>query len=321
MIRKGGLWSSQRISKRLQRDHFTVVADEGDGFIGHALAGGQILGLRNLTGETAGVRQPRLVQTERRLEFQDLAHRLIELQAVDFAAAHGLQHRAVTGVEIGGNDQHVIAGLEGFDRGAADILRVQARQPCHVEGVGDNDPLESHFFFEQAAHHGLGSCGDAVGLGVERGNGYVRDHHGIHAGLDRAPERRQLNRVEPGAVAGDLREAKMRIGGGVAVSGKVFCRDQHAAFVSAPDVRRHQIADLMRVFSERARVDDGIRRIGIHVGIGKEIPMHSDGPCFQRRNASKGLGIFRFAGRAKGHCMGKDGGAIQTHGYAALEIR
>src|SRR6202023_2334957 len=109
------------------------------------------------------------------------------------------------------------------------------------------------------------------------GNSYVRDHHGIHSGLDGVLEGWQLDRIEPRPVASNLSEAEMRIGSSVAVSRKVFGRDQHAAFVGALDVGRHEIADLLRVFSEGARVDDGIRRIGIHVSIGKEIPMHSNG--------------------------------------------
>ena len=149
----------------------------------------------------------------------------------------------------------------------------------------------------------------------------MRHHHGIHARLDGAPERRQLNRIEPRPVAGDLSEAEMRIGSGVAVSGKMFGRGQHAALVSAANVRRHEIAHLLGVFSERARVDDGIRRVGIHVGVGEEIPMHSDGPRLERGDASEGFGILRFAGRTKGHGMGENGRAIQTHGHAALEIR
>ncbi len=130
----------------------------------------------------------------------------------------------------------------------------------------------------------------------------------------------QLDRLQPSAVAGDLSEAEVRIGGGVAVSGKMFGRDQHAVFVSTPNIRCHEIADLLRVLSERTSVDDGIRRIGIHVSVGKEIPMHSDGPRFEGADASKGFGIFRFAGRCKGHGMGKNGGAIQSHRHAALEI-
>src|SRR5208282_619734 len=114
--------------------------------------------------------------------------------------------------------------------------------------------------------------------------------------------------------------ARRNVGSSVAVSGKMFGRGQHAALVSAADVRRHEIAYLLGVFSERARVDDGIRRIGIHVGIGEEIPMHSNGPRLERGDASEDFGIFRFAGRAKGHGMGENGRAIQTHGHSALEI-
>ena len=138
----------------------------------------------------------------------------------------------------------------------------------------------------------------------------MRHHHGIHTGLNRAPERWQFNRIEPRPVACDFSEFKMRIGRGVAVSGKVFGRGQHRALVSAANVCRHEIADLLRVLSERTRVDDGIRWIGIHVGDGKEIQVHSDGPRFQSRDASKGLGIYRFAGSSKCHRMRKYGGAI-----------
>ena len=231
-----------------------------------------------------------------------------------------MQHRAIAGIEIGRNDQHVIAGCEGFDRGPADILSVDARQPCHVEGVGHDHPFESHFLFEQSLHNRPGGRGHPVGLGIKSGNGDVRHHHGIHSRLNRAPEWRQLNRIQARPVARDFSQAKMRIGSGVAVSGKVFGRGQHEALVGAPNVRRHEIAHLLRVFSERARVNDGIRRVGIHVGHGKEIPMHSDGPRLQPGDASKGFGIFRFAGSSKSHRMGKNSSAIQPHRHAALKI-
>ena len=80
---------------------------------------------------------------------------MIEPLTADFAAVHGFEQRAVAGVEIGRNDQHVIAGVEGIDGGPADaaIVRVQARQGRHVEGVGHDDSFESHFFFEQSVHN------------------------------------------------------------------------------------------------------------------------------------------------------------------------
>ena len=34
----------------------------------------------------------------------------------------------------------------------------------------------------------------------------------------------------------------------------------------------------------------------------------------------KDLGIFGFAGSSKGHGVGKDGCAIQAHGYAAFKV-
>ena len=67
------------VPKRLQRDDFAVVADEGNGFVGNALADGQILRFGNLARRVEReVHQPRLVQTERSLYFQNLTHGLIE---------------------------------------------------------------------------------------------------------------------------------------------------------------------------------------------------------------------------------------------------
>ena len=83
--------------------------------------------------------------------------------------------------------------------------------------------------------------------------------------------------IEPRPIGTDLSNAEMRIRGGVAVPRKMLGRGEHAALVSAFDVRRHKITDLLGVFAERAYVDDGIRGVGIYVGIGKEIPVHSDG--------------------------------------------
>jgi hypothetical protein len=48
--------------------------------------------------------------------------------------------------------------------------------------------------------------------------------------------------------------------------------------------------------------------------------MHSDGPRLECGDPPKSFGIFQFVGRSKGHGMGENGGAIQTHGHATLEI-
>ena len=48
--------------------------------------------------------------------------------------------------------------------------------------------------------------------------------------------------------------------------------------------------------------------------------MHSNRSRLERRNASKDLGIFRLAGCAKSHRVGKNGRAVHAHGNAALKI-
>ena len=104
------------------------------------------------------------------------------------------------------------------------------------------------------------------------------------------------------------------------MAGKVFSSSQHSIGPSAADVGGHKIANLLRVFTERTSVDDGIGGIRIHVGYGKKIPMHADSASFLRSDASEGLGIVQFSGSAEGHGMGKYCRSVKAHGDAALEI-
>ncbi len=67
------------------------------------------------------------------------------------------------------------------------------------------------------------------------------------------------------------------------MTGKMFGGGHHPAFMRALDVGRDQIADLFGIFSEGACVDDGIGGIGIHIGIGKKIPVNADGARLLRR--------------------------------------
>jgi len=83
---------------------------------------------------------------------------------------------------------------------------------------------------------------------------------------------------------------------------------------------RLQIADLLRIFAERTRIDNRVRGIRIDVGIGKEIPVHADGACFLRGDASESFGVVELASRAERHGVGKFGGAVQAHRHPALEV-
>ena len=112
----------------------------------------------------------------------------------------------------------------------------------------------------------------------------------------------------------------MRVGRGVAVSGKMFHGRQHAGLVRPFDVGCDQIADLLRVFAKRARVDDGIGWVRVDISIGKEIPMDANGPRFLRRDAAKCLGVVSLAIGAKGHRVGKIGRPHEARGDSTLEI-
>ena len=101
----------------------------------------------------------------------------------------------------------------------------------------------------------------------------------------------------------------------------MFHGREHPALVRSLDVGRHQIADLLGIFSERSRVDDGIGGIRVHVGIRKEIPVHADGSRFLRRNASEVLRVFELAVGAEGHGVRKVRAPHQPRRNPALKIR
>ena len=129
---------------------------------------------------------------------------------------------------------------------------------------------------EQIGNDCRGSCGHAVGIGLKRWNGDVRHHDGVDSGRDGLAERRQFDRVQARPVPGDLGQAEMGVSCGITVAGEMLGGGHHSSGARSPDVGGDQISDLFGIFSERTRIDDGIRRIGVDVGIGKEIPVHAD---------------------------------------------
>ena len=68
-----------------------------------------------------------------------------------------------------------------------------------------------------------------IGIGIERRHGDMRHHHRIDSRGDRLAKRRKLDRIQVSAVAVHAGHAEMRIGRGIAVTGKMFYRGQHSA--------------------------------------------------------------------------------------------
>src|SRR5690606_19172126 len=98
----------------------------------------------------------------------------------------------------------------------------------------------------------------------------VRRHDASHAGGDGVAEGHQLHRIQAGTVGEDDGELQVRVRLGVAVPGEVLGDGEHAAVLEPLDVRGDQRPGAPRVLAERARVDDGVRRIRVDVGDGGE---------------------------------------------------
>ncbi len=193
-------------------------------------------------------------------------------------------------------------------------------QPCHIEGVGDDESLEPKLAFQQIGDDCRGNCGDMIGIRIERGHGHVRHHDRIDARCDGLAKGGKFGRVQVSAVDIHAGNTQMRIGCRVAVSREVLHRSQHSAFVRTFDVGGGQIADLFGIFSERPGIDDGVGRVRVHIRIWIEIPVNSDGPGLLRRDAAGHLGVFGFAIGAERHGVRKVCCPHQARGDAAFEV-
>ena len=100
----------------------------------------------------------------------------------------------------------------------------------------------------------------------------------------------------------------------------MFCRGQAAIFLHAVDELRDELGDFLRIFAERARVDDGIVGIVVDVGIRRVNPVDADGARFERGDFSHGVGIFGIACGGQRHRGRKRCAFVQTHRGAAFEI-
>src|SRR5260370_41564963 len=98
-------------------------------------------------------------------------------------------------------------------------------------------------------------------------------HDRIHTCADCLLEWWKLNVLQSRQVALYFGHSQMRIGGGVAMSWKMFCGGQHPMGPRAADKRGHQITDLRRTFSARTCIDNAAVRVAIAIGNRSHIPM------------------------------------------------
>ena len=90
---------------------------------------------------------------------------------------------------------------------------------------------------------------------------------------------------------------------------------------SAADLRRDQASDRLRVFAERAGIDDRVGRIVVDIGDRRKRQVDADRAAFERRDAAELVGIRVAPGGAHAHIGGKRRSAVQSNGGAGFEVR
>ena len=191
----------------------------------------------------------------------------------------------------------------------------------HIQRVGDDETIEAEFIAEQAADNSRRERRRSATFGLERRHGEVPGHDRACSGGKGRAKRRQFHRVEMGAVARDGGQVEMRVDLSIAVAGEMFGRGKRAVFFNAADVCFDERRNPLRIFAERAHVDDGVVGVAVYVRDGRENPVHANGPRFGRGNASDRVGVLGTAGRSNGHGMRKRRAILEAHGGAAFEIR
>ena len=122
------------------------------------------------------------------------------------------------------------------------------------------------------------------------------------------------------AVAGNGGEREVGVDADVAVAREMFSGGEGAIFLDAANELGDVFGDALRIFAERAHVDDGIVGIVVDVGVGREDPMHAGGARFEGDGLADGVGELGIASGGDGH-GGREGSAfVEAHAGAGFEV-
>src|ERR1700731_2383451 len=89
----------------------------------------------------------------------------------------------------------------------------------------------------------------------------------------------------------------------------------HAAHESS-----HVLSDTLRIFAERARIDNRIARIVIYVGNRRINPVNAHGASFQRGDFAHGVSVGWISSRSQTHRRGERCAFSEPHRRAAFEV-
>ena len=126
VIRRSGSVGS-RVAAR-QGKHLFIVAHERDSAVSDFLRGLQALGLGDDLVDGVDIDQLSFVESDRGLGAKDLEYRLVDARLRNLAASNGIQDAIVGGIEVGRDEENIVAGLHRFDRGAGRGCRRHLRE-------------------------------------------------------------------------------------------------------------------------------------------------------------------------------------------------
>ncbi|CAM2915019.1 hypothetical protein STAL104432_07555 [Streptomyces albus] len=242
------------------------------------------------------------------LVFEAAPYRAVQSFPADLAGTDGVQYGAEGGVQLGGEDELVAAGLEGADGG--DVGREVTGRAAHVEGVGRDEAVETELLAQQPRHDRVRHGGRYPGR-VERGHHDVGCHDRVDSAPDGGPERGQVDTVQLRPRVLDLRQPGVAVHVRVAVPGEVFGRAGDTALVVTAYSDGHVLGAQPGIRPERANPDDRVRRVHIDVRHRRVVLVDADGGEFGADDVGAVMGVARGAGRGQRHVARQLCGGLQ----------
>ena len=258
-----------------QRQERRVVPEQRDGAPRDVVGQRTVLARSDHLAQRVEIDQAVERHTRPRLLLQRTTRCRIDAGLRDLPSLDGGEHRIDRLRRITRLEDDVRARLHGQHR--ALFHAVSLAYAFHGHRVGDGDAAERQRVAKHAGDDARRERGWRGGVAFDGRERDVRGHHHPGAGLDSGAKRDELQRGQARPVRADDRQPHMRIHVGVAVPGEVLRRGDRAADLRAAHERRREPRDPLRVLTERASVDDGVRRVVVDVHGRGEVDLNPDG--------------------------------------------
>ena len=217
-----------------------------------------------------------------------------------------------------GQNQHIVASHEGHVRHA--ILPHFLRNTLHVETVGENQTLETHLFLQQVSDHAVRQRRGSVLHLLNGGEIQMTHHRAICTLLNHIAEWRKFDIAHLFHRTRHRGQGEMRVGGGIAVTWKVFHRGYQAFTLHALGVGRGFLAHFLRVLTKAAHPDDGIGRIGVDIGHRSEIHMDAHALALLGHLLTHLVNQLVILDGPQGHLIRIRQGLVHAHGKPPFSI-